>query len=133
MEEVEEVDPEACTQKRVPKKRKIEEFLESPEPEILSADLPEPNGRTLNPEYESEDVFESREPARDSDIYLQWMEKFQYPPSPKEKKALNQMTDEEMKEFITKRIRYEIGRDREMTNHRDIWFKRIISSTNSDF
>ena len=69
----------------------------------------------------------------DSDTYLEWMEKFQYPPFPKEKKALNQMTDEEMKQFITKRIRYEIGRDKEMTNHREIWFKRIMKSDQASF
>jgi hypothetical protein len=70
----------------------------------------------------------------DSDSYLEWMEKFQYPLSPKEKKALNQMTDEKMKQLIIKRIRYEIGRDKEITNHREIWFKRIINfdQTNSD-
>ncbi len=56
----------------------------------------------------------------DPDPYLEWMEKLHYPPFPKEKKALKQMTDEEMKWFITKRIRYEIRRDKEMTNHREI-------------
>jgi hypothetical protein len=43
------------------------------------------------------------------------------------------MTDEEMKQFITKRIRYEIRRDKEMTNHREIWFRRITKSDQASF
>jgi hypothetical protein len=43
------------------------------------------------------------------------------------------MTDEEMKQFITKRIRYEIRRDKEMTNHREIWFRRIMKSGQASF
>ena len=69
----------------------------------------------------------------DPDPYLEWMEKLHYPPSPKEKKGLNQMTDEEMKQFITKRTRYEIRRDKEMTNHREIWFRRITKSGQASF
>jgi hypothetical protein len=55
------------------------------------------------------------------------MEKLYYPPSPKEKKALNQMTDKEMKQFNTKHIRYEIRRNKEVTNPCEIWLKSIIN------
>jgi hypothetical protein len=81
------------------------------------------------------DLESQTELVPDPDPYLEWMEKLHYPPSPKEKKALNQMTDEEIKQFITERIRYEIRHNKEVTNHREIWLKSIINfvgKTNSD-
>ncbi len=96
----EEVDqyPELGTQHResqpCPKKLNTVEVLHETE-----SARPEPAAGTHNLELEPEFVSQdSLEPAAgtqdcDSDTYLEWMEKVKYPPSPKEKKALNQITD----------------------------------------
>jgi hypothetical protein len=103
------------------KKRKLEV-------EVKPAENEEEKGESKKSKVEVEKPAEivddfSDPPATECSLW-DWMERFDFPPSPPKPKPLSEMTDLETFHFITGLIHHEIERDRFKNHHRKIWFRR---------